>query len=110
MSLDDTAAVQLSLPAGLPVHSRGQTITWNVSRPKAGSVPMGGNPLLFRRENGSCVSELHLALVSGRGVTDHLVASANKNGSRVSEVHLALVSGRGVTDHLVPGANKNGSR
>ena len=69
---------------------------------------MGENRLLLRGENGSVVSEVHFALVHGRGVTDHFVAGANGGCERrgvVSEMHFALVRGRGVMDHFVTGTN-----
>ena len=104
VSLDDTASVLLNLSAGVSDAPRTKNIR-NVSRPKAGSVPMGVSPLLFRRKNGSLVSEAHLALIHCGCVTDHFVARA-KRGGVIAKANGALVMGARVTRYIIANVDR----
>src|SRR5580704_3179852 len=97
------------LVRGSARHPRGQTSIRNVGRPKAGSVPMGGSPLLLRGENGCVVSEANLAFVHGRGVADRLVAGS-KGRRVIAETNGASVMGACVRHYLIADADRALSR
>src|SRR5262249_58508286 len=67
--------------------------------------------VLAAEHRGGALSQSHLALVLGRGVTHDLLAGADRprreyRGGALSQLHLALVLGRGVTHDLLAAADR----